>query len=487
MGLIKKIDFLYQEAHFTFNKNGDIGIKTVFGGILSLITILLSIFVSFYFILRLLLKKDATVIFSTKQEWNINLLYSYKLPFLFRLSNAVSYPLNDLKIYDVKVNIWYNIPNLNENITVQQFTNLTFKKCNIYQHFNDYKKYFINEKDLESFFCLDPRDENLTLFGIYGDINPFSLLHFDFFICNNETMKNECLSKEDIKKILDDAYIDLRYINFNVESNKKNVKSISIKSERIPISYSVYKRLWINFKTIEFISNSGLIFSRKTKEIFHQFSNLRIDTDLRDIDNGILPGNFFSLTFSLNGEVSVFNKHYLKLQNVLATIGGLIKAITFFSHMLNYYNARNSYYKTIIKDFLIENHIVKTDKNLSINKTNSKIPNLGNNSNFKLNIIENNQQNSILNNLENRLKNKDNFKNKFKNTFLPFRLSTAKNNIKEMKWYIETINNKLNIISILNILERYNKLKGLIQNKVDINKTNTIAGNIIKKNNFVIS
>ena len=33
MQLIKKIDFLYQEAHFTFNKNGDIGLKTLFGGI----------------------------------------------------------------------------------------------------------------------------------------------------------------------------------------------------------------------------------------------------------------------------------------------------------------------------------------------------------------------------------------------------------------------------------------------------------------------
>ena len=268
MKLIKKIDFLYQEAHFTFNKNGDTGLKTVFGGILSLITILLSIFVSFYFIIRLLLKKDATVILSTKQDSNINLLYSYKLPFLFRLSNSVSYPLENLKIYEVKANYWYNLPNTNDNITIQQYTNITFKKCNIYEHFNEFKKYFINENDLESFFCLAPRDENITFFGSYGDINPFSLLHFDFFICNNETMKNQCLSKEKIKTILNDAYLDLRYINFNVESNKKIVKSIAIKSERIPISYSVYKRLWINFKTIEFFSDNGLIFTKNSKEFF---------------------------------------------------------------------------------------------------------------------------------------------------------------------------------------------------------------------------
>ena len=56
-----------------------------------------------------------------------------------------------------------------------------------------------------------------------------------------------------------------------------------------------------------------------------------------------------------------------------------------------------------------------------------------------------------------------------------------------MKWYIEIINNKLNIINILNTLEGYNKLKELIKKKENINKTNTIAGDIIHKNNFLIS
>ena len=116
MGLIKKMDFLYHEAHFTFNKHGDPGLKTVIGGYLSLITILLSIFISFYFIILLFLKKDATVIFSSKQDSNINLLYSYKLPFLFRLSDRVSYPLEHLNLYEVKVNFWYSIPSLNGNI-----------------------------------------------------------------------------------------------------------------------------------------------------------------------------------------------------------------------------------------------------------------------------------------------------------------------------------------------------------------------------------
>ena len=142
MGLIKKFDFLYQEVRFTFNKNGDPGLKTLFGGILSIIAILLSIIVSFYFLFRLLFKKDATVILSTKQDSNINLLYSNNLPFLFRLSDRLSYSLDSLNLYEVKINYWYTKENLDDNISVQQYTNLTYKQCNIYEHFNDYKKNF---------------------------------------------------------------------------------------------------------------------------------------------------------------------------------------------------------------------------------------------------------------------------------------------------------------------------------------------------------
>ena len=153
--------------------------------------------------------------------------------------------------------------------------------------------------------------------------------------------------------------------------------------------------------------------------------------------------------------------------------------------MLNYYNAKNSYYKKIVKDFLIENNIVKKDKSLTINKSEQKISNIFNNSSFQLNIKE--SQKNIIKSLESKLKNKDVFKNKFKNSFFPFRLSSLKNN--EMKWYIQVINNKMNIIYILNVLEGYNKLKGLFQNRNNntINKINTISGNIIYKNNFLIN
>ena len=67
------------------------------------------------------------------------------------------------------------------------------------------------------------------------------------------------------------------------------------------IYYSLnYKNLWI-----------------KKKEFLLQFNNWKEDSDLRDIDNDSIPC-IFSITFSLSGEV---------------------------------YNAKNSYYKKILKIF----------------------------------------------------------------------------------------------------------------------------------------
>ena len=43
MDYIKKCDYLYTEAKFTFNKEGETGKKTIFGGIISIISVIISL------------------------------------------------------------------------------------------------------------------------------------------------------------------------------------------------------------------------------------------------------------------------------------------------------------------------------------------------------------------------------------------------------------------------------------------------------------
>ena len=95
-------------------------------------------------------------------------------------------------------------------------------------------------------------------------------------------------------------------------------------------------------------------------------------------------------------------------------------------------------------------------------------------------------------NLHNRLKDKEKFKAKFSNSFLPYFFTSKRKDKSEMDWYIKTINNKLNIIYVLNLLEGFHLLsiaqkKGLI-NDLDINLNNTfVKKNQKQKNNQTIN
>ena len=56
-------------------------------------------------------------------------------------------------------------------------------KCDINKHFSEYKQYFKNMEDLNSFICPEIRLNNQTLYGIYGG-NPMQDLkaydHYSF-------------------------------------------------------------------------------------------------------------------------------------------------------------------------------------------------------------------------------------------------------------------------------------------------------------------
>ena len=93
------------------------------------------------------------------------------------------------------------------------------------------------------------------------------------------------------------------------------------------------------------------------KKIFIQ-KNVRTEVDIRDIR--ISSVSFLTLTVLNNGEITIYHRKYQKLQDYIATIGGIIKAITIYGTLINYYNRRNYYFFHIIKNFFITNKMETT-------------------------------------------------------------------------------------------------------------------------------
>ena len=521
MHYIKNADILSFKVNFTFNDKGETRLKTLIGGTLSIFLIIISSIFTIYFLYRKFNRLDANVIYSTERIETLNLTYSSKIPFMFRVSDTYSKPIPNENIYHTYIRLWYTI----ENSTIQLYEEIPMSKCDINKHFGNFKKYFINMSDLNSFICPDIRLDNQIIYGIYGGNLPFSYYDFNVLKCLNNTIFNlTCKSEEEIHKKLSDAYLDLRFIDFTLDSlNKDKVEKIVIKSERFSISSTMYKRIWLYLTDIKFITDKGIIFSSSYEENFYKYDSMRFDTDLRNIDILDEPGDFLSFTILSSGNAVIYHRNYFKIQDYLATIGGIIKSVTLLCHIINHFNAKNAYFTKIITDFIIHNQL-KVFKindedinqefnkqkyyNLNTEKSNNNTSNLNSKSDHKLNSYKNSNNLSFIRNLNENKKNikfktnvirqlntysvvkqKDKFKKHFTSHFIPLHLSSKFKNKVGINSYIKIIHKKMNIINILNSIEKNTKTQDILSNTILRNTTYRFPTSSTSKqkiNNYII-
>ena len=105
--IIKRSDFLSYKTTLTFNRRGEKVYKTFIGGLITIICLFFSFICSFYFLYRMFLRKDISVIHSTNINPYVNLTYSHKLPFILRLTDTNSLPFDDdERKYYITASIW---------------------------------------------------------------------------------------------------------------------------------------------------------------------------------------------------------------------------------------------------------------------------------------------------------------------------------------------------------------------------------------------
>ena len=344
--IIKRSDFLSYKTTLTFNRRGEKVYKTFIGGLISIICLFFSFICSFYFLYRMFSRKDASVIHSTHINPYVNLTYSHKLPFILRLTDTNSLPFEeDEKKYYITASIWQGGTNdtlLSANVQ-QKSVSLNIGKCDINKHFSEeYKKYFEDFKDLNTYYCIEPRNSSQTIYGIYGNIYPFSYYSFTARYCKNTTENNNfCEPIEQIKSTFDDTrlFLDVLFIDYTFNAlKKKNIKELFIRKERYELSTVLFKRIWVYLENIKYIIDNGYIFSNKEIEDFHSYES--VSSDFTIFERKIV----ISTLTVLNGmRTSIYNKEYTKFQDYLAIIGGLVKVITLFCSILNYFNSQNSY------------------------------------------------------------------------------------------------------------------------------------------------
>ena len=483
MKIFQEFDFLSQKVSLTINDKGDTAYKTFMGGIISIFAVLISIGVCFYFILRMYYKKDMSIILSTEINQFVNLTDSHKLPFLFKLTdtNSIDYD-EDERLYYMTMSVWFGGSNdTSMALTASQYKqSLNVGKCDLNKHFDiKFRKYFENFKNLNSYYCIEPRNYSQTIYGLYGSYYPFSYYSFTLRYCANTTENNNtCYSINEIKEKFATPYLDFIFLDYTIDSmNAKNVENISIRKERFELSAKLYKRVYIYLENIEFKTDDGFIFTKNEKKNFYRYNAAKIDTNI--YDSPVIAT--LSVMNSIN--TSTFHKKYTKFQDYLATIGGLIKVISLLGNALNYFNAENSYYLRIFKDFVIENQ----EFHHKIKKNNSSITS----NKLKLNLVNNfsdiSKSNICINiSQDNNSNKKENIRFNELVSYKFFPSFFIKNDVKIiLNKYKAFINKKLNIINVLKKLETIPEIE---EEKIINSHENNHGIKLIKKkiNNSMI-
>ena len=101
---IKQFDFLSTEAKLTCNIKGETRIKTIIGGFISVLSVIVSTSLTLYFFIRFVAKNNKTLISSSQYSPNVNFTFSNKLPIMMRLSSQENQAYdNPESIYKIKM------------------------------------------------------------------------------------------------------------------------------------------------------------------------------------------------------------------------------------------------------------------------------------------------------------------------------------------------------------------------------------------------
>ena len=307
---------------------------------------------------------------------------------------------------------------------------------------------------LKNLYCINETD--IRLQGQFKQ-NVWEYVNVRFSKCINSTSNNfSCKSETEINNALKGGFIGIFLTDFNILPNNYSYP-YHIYGKNIYNSFSINYHLsyWIFLKSIELKTDSGLIFSNIKSMKFFALEDTKPDIDYRE-------GNvFLTMVFRNSPKREVFERTYLKIQNVAATISGMINLSLIIGEILVYIIRLTLYRFYFIQFFNPDNKIFnykRNDKNIISSKNRNsfilkKTKLLKDNYLEKFNSVNKSSNISNIDKL-NKIKNvsQENVNNK-KNSYV---ITEKKNNTSIL---LSSFNNKT-IKQISNI-----KLKNLINKK----------------------
>ena len=312
--------------------------------------------------------------------------YYFTDDFVFAISlqfpnytNYVDESIYFLKLYDVEYIF------LEDNSYIFKEKEIPITLCSNY-NIKVLPDYF-GGLNLKQLYCAN--FSGYYLEGEYGQ-KKWRTLNFKFSKCTNFSNYNNCLNQEEIDKYLQSGYVDIFMTDkMIVPKDFKNPTKIYGKNIFDSINGMDYMDYWIYLKRLEVQTDEGIIFEQiaKTSVIsFEKTSTMKYS---------LLDETFLQVILRISINKEIYDRTYMKLQEALANVGGMVKIIFTIGEILNYITKIILYRNYILQFFNMDyfKAIKNNKKNIKYNKlvtippliiTNKNLLNLNTENNIEL-------------------------------------------------------------------------------------------------------
>jgi hypothetical protein len=344
--------------------------KSLMGGMFTITLAVLSIAAAISFGLQIVSKTNAKVILDySYQEWPYINLTDNNFPIIVNVGKRGGISLTNFTTY-------YNMTIINVNnipINGKPVVLKTYRRMRVCQDedFLGRKPDFLavaNPPDSSLYFCLE-KGQKLELLAILGT----SKLNY------LTVLINRCVNGTDIickpKEVIDTEFKSM-IVNFYVgdyyfdSQNYTDPGQAYFKLFNFEITSDYYKRNYIYYRNVDYLTDRGLIFEETLNNSYYQVDSFKEQIYLNK-DYAYTPDTIAEVTLTLVAIKNKYLRSYYKFQQLAADVGGVMKTFILIINFLHEFMNRCNVNYTIVNETF---DLSKPEMDDSLN--NSKAPNL---------------------------------------------------------------------------------------------------------------
>lgn len=388
--LLKKIDFFYTPVKVKF-KNQAL-FNSALGGILTILITVISIvlFISTGNSLFYREKPEINNYDIYRKQGELKALNDSTLVFAFFLQDNNNKPLEIDSYFNITLNQFYRHKNLSsinnsDSAYINKRINLGYSRCSENRDtqmskFNYYVNFTedLNINYFDYWLCLSDKAENAVIGGEYNS-DFFSNIYLEISTCANNTQNLNngiiCKSDHEINTILKNSKLKAFYIQNSSNGNNYKDPFISYFSNYYVVLDSVFSvETNLYFNQLVVTTDDGIIFesiNNKTRWFLDNFREQRVFIN----DNG--SRRLLRLYINSGFSTSIVKRYYMKIQELLAFVGGFAKAIIAISIIICEFFNQYLFDESMINTFFVDGEIAspKLRKRKSLDGNNKLIIN----------------------------------------------------------------------------------------------------------------